>query len=76
LFLPDLPSRTYKAARPPIKPIAPRTNGATVFRAAHALLVEDAAAVPLLLEVPDVILGLVPPMRLAETPVLLEQCEE
>lgn len=65
----------YKAARPPINPIAPRTNGATVFCAAHALLVlEDAAdADPLeevLLAVP---LGSVLVMKLAETPVLFAQ---
>lgn len=68
----------YRAARPPINPIAPRTNGATVFCAAHALLaVADAAvpdplaAVPVLLAVP---LGSVLAMKVAETPVLLEQC--
>jgi hypothetical protein len=47
---------TYKAARPPINPMAPRTNGATVFCAAHALLLLD-DAVPLAEVVPVVPLG-------------------
>lgn len=69
------PIHIYNAARPPINPMAPRTNGATVFCAAHALLeVEDAAAddplAEVLLAVP---LGRVLAMKLAVTPVLLAQ---
>ena len=66
------PFPIYKAARPPINPIAPRTNGATVFCAAHALLVLDDAdpLAAVLLEVP---LGKVLVMKAAVTPVLFWQ---
>jgi hypothetical protein len=66
----------YNATRPPITPTAPRAHPAIiVFCAAPALLVVEAPALPEgEVEVP-VRLGLLPPTKLAETPVLFVQWE-